>query len=81
MQKSNQEQKPISKRKRAMSAYAKYSGMAFQLIFTILLGIFLGKQVDAWRELEQPIFTGILSLLFLFGALYWVLKDFIKPNK
>ncbi|MBX2814772.1 MAG: AtpZ/AtpI family protein [Saprospiraceae bacterium] len=47
------------------NAYLKYSGMAFQIIAYILVGIFLGDRLDKYFEMDQPVFTAILAMVFL----------------
>lgn len=58
--------------------YAKYSGLAFEMLGIILLGVFAGQWLDKKTAMEFQLFTLILSLLAIFIALYLVLKDFIK---
>jgi len=58
--------------------FAKYSGMAFQMVGIILLTTWGGVKLDELLKLETPVFTIILSLLGVFAALYTVLRDFIK---
>lgn len=60
--------------------YAKYTGMAFQMIFIILAGVYGGKLLDEKLGLKNPIFLIIGSLLGVFGSLYFTLKDFIKKD-
>lgn len=59
--------------------YLKYSGMAFQMGFTILLGVLLGKKIDQHLGWDPPYATMILSILATVAALYLALKDFINP--
>jgi hypothetical protein len=61
--------------------FAKYSGLAFQIGFIILLGTLAGKYLDRHFQLPKPIFTLVLSLLSVFVALYISLKDFIFKKK
>jgi F0F1-type ATP synthase assembly protein I len=58
--------------------YAKYSGIAFEMLGIIFLGTLAGYKLDEHTAMEFPIFTLCLSLLSVFAALYVVLKDFIK---
>ena len=58
--------------------YARYSGMAVQMIAIIGIMTYAGVWLDNRREAETPVFTLVLSLLGVFAALYTVLKDFIK---
>jgi F0F1-type ATP synthase assembly protein I len=55
--------------------YGKYSGMAFQMIFIILIGTFLGKFLDSRLEFRQPTFTVAFALISIGIALYIVLKE------
>lgn len=61
--------------------FARYSGLAFQIGFIILLGTLAGKYLDRHFQMQKPIFTLILSLLSVFAALYVSLKDFIFRKK
>ena len=64
--------KPSSRNK-----YFKYSGMAFQMMATILLGLGLGYFLDHHLGTEK-LFTAIFTLLFVTASMYLTLKDFIK---
>lgn len=63
-----------------LKSYARYSGMAFQMIAIIGIMTYAGVWLDERREAETPVFTIILSLLGVFAALYVVLKDFIGKD-
>jgi F0F1-type ATP synthase assembly protein I len=58
--------------------YAKYSGMAFQMVAIIVGGVLAGIQLDKWLKLKFPIFTLVLTLLSVFLAMYYFIKDIIK---
>ena len=59
--------------------WAKYSGMAFQMGIPIALGVWGGMKLDELYPLGRfPVFTISLSLLSVFGAMYWVIKDLLK---
>jgi len=60
-----------------LKSYARYSGMAVQMIVIIVIMTYSGVWLDERREAETPVFTLILSLLGVFAALYFALKDFI----
>lgn len=66
---------------RRVRDFARYSGLAFQIGFVILLGTLLGKYLDKRFLMEKPIFTLCLSLFSVFAALYLALKDFIGKKK
>lgn len=72
----SQEQKP----KKPLNDYAKYSAMATQMLAIILAGTFGGVKLDEWLELKVPVFTLCLTLLSIFVAIYFVIKDFLKKK-
>jgi hypothetical protein len=76
---SDEEQQAVSR----LRNMAKYSGLAFQIGFIILIGTWIGKKLDAYFDTDQPVFTLICSLSSVFAALYVSLKDFIvkKPPR
>ena len=55
---------------------ARYSGIAFEMIFVMLAGVFGGINLDEWLNTE-PIFTALLALLSVFAAIYIAIKDFL----
>jgi len=58
--------------------FAKYSGIAFQMIGIILITVWGGVKLDKLTGWNTPVFTIVLSLLGVFGAIYTVIRDFIK---
>lgn len=52
-------------KKKSLNAFARYSGLAFQLIILILLGFWLGRQADFYFHLQKPILAALGSILFL----------------
>ncbi len=58
--------------------YARYTGMATQMIVIILVTTWGGMKLDDLLGYEKPLFTIILSLLGVFAAIYTAVKDFIK---
>lgn len=67
----------LSKKEKPFNQYLKYSGIAFQMIAVILMGVFIGKFLDKLFQ-SNIIFTTILTLFFVGLSLYIALKDFIK---
>jgi F0F1-type ATP synthase assembly protein I len=61
-----------------LESYAKYSGLAFQMIGVILIPVWGGVKLDKLLGLETPVFTIVLSLLGVFASIYIAIKDFIK---
>lgn len=67
-----------SRKKVVNNAYLKYSGMAFQIIAYLVVGIFLGKKLDQYFQTKDPIFTALLATVFL-GAFFF--KLFVDLNR
>jgi len=65
---------------RGARAFAKYSGLGIQMGIIILIGVLGGQKLDAWLNTDR-IFALICSLLSVFAAMYFSLKDFIKPKE
>jgi F0F1-type ATP synthase assembly protein I len=65
---------------RPSSDYLRYSGLAFQLIALILIGVWLGGKIDAWQQSEQPIWTAIFSLLFVCAGMYQLFRELSKKS-
>jgi hypothetical protein len=73
-------EQPKTKKKfgESFQAYARYSSLAFQMLFIILAGVFGGKYLDQWLELKFPVFTVVLSVSSVILSIYYAIKDFIK---
>lgn len=69
------------KKKKYLDNYVKYSSLAIQMIAIILIGVFGGFKIDKWLSLEFPVFTILLSIISVAGAVYYAIKDFIKGKK
>ena len=67
-----------NKQSKSPNPYLKYSGMAFQMLIIILLGVGLGMFLDEKFGTGQ-VFTTICSLFFICASIYISLKDFLKP--
>lgn len=71
------EQKPKKEKekKKQLSNWAVYSGIAFQMMVVILGGVLLGVWLDEKYENKYSAFTISCSLLGVFIALYQVYKS------
>jgi ATP synthase protein I len=70
---------PPNPKKQRLTDYGKFSAMAFQMGITIALGVWGGMKLDELYPITRfPVFTICLSLLSVFGAMYWVIKDLLK---
>lgn len=63
-----------------MYYFARYSGLAFEMLGIILLGVFGGQKLDERRGGDFPLWTLILSLLSIFVALYIVIKGLLHND-
>jgi len=59
--------------KNNLNNYAKYSGLAFEMLGIIVLGTFGGIKLDT-KIGTKPLFTIILSLGSIFASLYLIIK-------
>lgn len=75
--------KPNQNRRDRINAYARFSGIAFQMIAIIGLGAFGGVKLDEAYPNKYSIFTIICSLASVGVAMYYVIKqvnDISKKN-
>lgn len=61
-----------------LNNYARYSGLAFQMIAIILAGVFGGIKLDQIVNWEFPVFTLVLTLLAVVLSMYYAVKDLIR---
>lgn len=69
---------PSKKEKKALNSYARYTSVAFQMLVIILAGVFGGRELDKWIELQFPVFTLVLTIIAVVLAIYTVIKDLIR---
>ena len=60
------------------NAYAKYSGLAIQMLLIIGAGTYGGFRLDKYLGWKFPLFTVVLSLLSVVTAIWYSIKDFLK---
>jgi F0F1-type ATP synthase assembly protein I len=60
-----------------LNDYARYSGMAIQMLVIILLGVFAGYRIDLWLH-TRPVFTVILSLGSVALSIYLATRDLLR---
>jgi F0F1-type ATP synthase assembly protein I len=77
-QESSKKKKPKSLQNKGIRDFARYSGLAFQMIGIILVTVWGGVKLDKLTGWHTPVFTIVLSLLGVFAAIYTAVKDFIK---
>jgi len=66
--------------KKLATNFAKYSGIAFQMLATIGLFSFIGYKIDQHRESSKFILTAILGLIGVIISLYQVVRSLNKDN-
>jgi len=73
-------QKPDKKgdKTRNSRAYLRYSGLAFQLVATILIFVYLGRWLDQYIENETPWFTLLFAIIAVVGSMYRLIKGLTK---
>jgi F0F1-type ATP synthase assembly protein I len=77
-QESSKKKSPKNLQNKGIKDFARYSGMAFQMIGIILITVWGGVKIDTLTGWHTPVFTIVLSLLGIFAAIYTSVKDFIK---
>ncbi|MGB0880282.1 MAG: AtpZ/AtpI family protein [Polaribacter sp.] len=60
--------------KKPLNHFAKFSGLAFQMLVIIGIGVFLGTKLDQIFSNNYKLFTIICSLAFIGIAMYSVIK-------
>ena len=69
------------KRNSRINAFARFSGIAFQMIAIILLGTYGGMKLDESHPNDYSIYTVICSLLSVGIAMYFVIKQVNKYTR
>lgn len=60
--------------------YAKYSTLAFQMIAIIVGGAFGGKALDNWVKWDFPVFTLVLTILSVVGAVFYGMRGLFRSK-
>lgn len=74
MSKDNQKKKQLSK-------FVQFTGMAFQMGGTIYLGSLLGSWLDSKYQNENQLYFKIITLLAVFLAMFAVIRQVSKIGK
>jgi ATP synthase protein I len=77
-QQPSKKKNPKNLQNKGANDFARYSGIAFQMIGIILVTVWGGVKLDKLTGWHTPVFTIVLSLLGVFAAIYTAVKDFIK---
>ena len=76
--------RPKPSKKDRINAYARFSGIAFQMIAIIGLGTYGGVKLDESYPNDYSLFTIICSLASVGAAMYYVIRqvnDFSNKEK
>ena len=65
----------------AVNKYAKYSGLGFQMLAAIGLGVWGGMKLDDRLNLKFPAFTIGLSCLALVGSLILLIRNLTQGRE
>ena len=68
----------MKKTSNPLNNYAKYSGIAIQMVVIIAGGVVGGYYLDKWIGIRFPVFTLLFSFLSVSLAIYISIKDFLK---
>ena len=52
--------------------------MGIQMGAIIVGGVLAGIELDGWLQLKIPVFTLVLTLLAVFLAIYYFIRDVLK---
>lgn len=74
-------QQKSPKKKYSSNSYAKFSGIAFQMIAIIGAGTYLGVFLDEKYPNKHSIYTVICSLFVVIISIYFVIRQIIKMSK
>ena len=57
------------------SNFIRYSGMAMQMLGTILVFTYAGYKLDQWQINKTPVWTLVLSLTSIAASLYMLIRS------
>jgi hypothetical protein len=69
---------PIPKVTEKTTSFVQFSGIAFQMLATIGLGVWTGMKLDAWQDNHRPIWTIMLSLTAIGASLYLFIRQLTR---
>ncbi|TVZ56343.1 putative F0F1-ATPase subunit (Ca2+/Mg2+ transporter) [Lutibacter sp. Hel_I_33_5] len=68
-------------KKKPLSNYARFSGIAFQMLAIIAIGTFVGVKLDEKYPNKNNLFTLILSLTSVILAIVFVIRRILAMSK
>lgn len=61
--------------------YAVYSALAIQMAVIVLAGAFGGRELDKWIQWRFPVFTIVLTLVFIILSILYGIRELFKHQK
>ncbi len=58
--------------------FIRFTGLAFQMIGTILFFLWLGVKLDQWAGMKFPVFKLVMILAGVGGSMYYAIKEVSK---
>ncbi len=71
-------QNKFKSKKEQLKGYTWFSGIAFQMLAIILVGVFGGIKLDKLLALKFPVFTIVLTLISVALSMYVIIKETLK---
>lgn len=75
---NHKKKEPLKDSSKQLARYARYSGLAFQMIVVVLVVLYGGIKLDEYLEWEFPLFTILGAVGGVVLAIYYAVKDFIR---
>jgi len=69
---------PLTRTTEKATSFTQFSGIAFQMLGTIGLGVWAGLKIDEWQGNQRPVWTIILSLTAIGASLYLFIKQLTR---
>ncbi len=69
---------PLKKTTEKTTSFVQFSGIAFQMLGTIGLGVWAGMKLDAWQQNHRPVWTIVLSLTAIGASLYLFIRQLTR---
>ncbi|GAB3785670.1 hypothetical protein GCM10028818_47650 [Spirosoma horti] len=76
--KPSQSEDSLKKTTEKTTSFVQFSGIAFQMLGTIGLGVYAGMKLDAWQNNHRPVWTIVLSLTAIGASLYLFIRQLTK---
>jgi len=67
----------IQKSKKKIDDFIRYSSLAFEMLVIMGAGTFAGVKIDHWLNFKFPLFTLVLMILSVIGAIYYAIRKFL----